>query len=97
MLGGAVAYAVGMDAWSSVVMAFGVAALVVVCRRLTVGFEPEWGTELRRRQAGARGDLQDLAWSMAGRDGRTDFTVRAIIGTISHNTISLSIVLLCKP
>lgn len=70
VLGGAVAYAVGMDARSSVVMAVGVAALVVVCRRLSVGIEPEWGTELRRRQAGARGDLQDLAWSMAGRDGR---------------------------
>ena len=70
VLGGAVAYAVGMDTWSSVVMAVGVAAIVVVARRLSVGIEPEWGTELRRRQAGARGDLQDLAWSMAGRDGR---------------------------
>jgi len=68
--GGLVAYAVGMDAGAAVVVGFGVAAIVVMARRLGADLEPEWGTEHRRRQEGARGDLQDLAWSMAGRDGR---------------------------
>jgi len=70
VLGTAGSYAFGMDLAASVVLGFGITTVVVLARRAGVEYEPEWGTELRRRQAGARGDLQDLAWSMSNRDGR---------------------------
>lgn len=56
--------------WSSLVLGIAVAAFVAVATRLRSDPDPEWERERHVRPDGARGDLQDLAWSMVGRDGR---------------------------
>ncbi|CAM5786489.1 hypothetical protein [Cellulomonas persica] len=60
----------GFTVWSSLVLGIAVAAFVVVATRLETDPDPEWDRERNVRPAGSRGDLQDLAWSMVGRDGR---------------------------
>jgi len=70
VLSAAAAYAVGLALRDALVLGVGVAAVVVLARRLDPELEPEAEQERRARQDGARGDLQDLAWSMTGRDGR---------------------------
>ena len=47
------------------------AGLAVVVGRLETAVEPEITRVARTRQDGARGDVQELAWSLVGRDGRT--------------------------
>ncbi|GEA85742.1 hypothetical protein [Cellulomonas gelida] len=60
----------GFTWWSSIVLGIAVAAFVVVVTRLEPDPEPDWERERHVRPDGSRGDLQDLAWSMVGRDGR---------------------------
>ena len=62
---------VGWQWWACVIAGVAVVVGVVVGRRLPDEDEPRWERERRSRRDGARSDLQDLAWAMVGRDGRT--------------------------
>jgi hypothetical protein len=43
---------------------------VLLVTRLDAEPDPGWDRRLYDRRHGARGDVQDLAWAMVGRDGR---------------------------
>lgn len=60
----------GFSWWSSFVLGIAVAAFVVAATGLEPEEEPDWERERNVRPNGSRGDLQDLAWSIVGRDGR---------------------------
>ena len=47
-----------------------VAAAVLLLTRLDGAPDPGWDRRHYDRRHGARGDVQDLAWAMVGRDGR---------------------------
>ena len=55
---------------SSGVVGLVVAAVVLLLTRLDVAPDPGWDRRHYDRRHGARGDVQELAWAMVGRDGR---------------------------
>ncbi|ROS23876.1 hypothetical protein [Cellulomonas sp. PhB150] len=55
---------------TALLLGLAVAGTVVVVGRATADVEPEVGHERRVRRDGVRGEVQDLAWSLVGRDGR---------------------------
>lgn len=56
---------------TALLVGLAVAGLVVVTGRAAADIESEAGHATRVRRDGVRGDIQDLAWSLVGRDGRT--------------------------
>jgi hypothetical protein len=54
---------------SAFVLACAVAVVAVIAVRLQTDIEPDPEPERRTSRDGSRGDLQDLAWAMVGRDG----------------------------
>ncbi|MBO3086126.1 hypothetical protein [Cellulomonas fengjieae] len=68
--GAVVAWAVGFAVATSALLGLLVAAGVLVLTRLDGTPDPGWERERLDRRHGARGEVQDLAWAMVGRDGR---------------------------
>jgi len=60
----------GLRSWSPVLVGLAGAALVVVLLRIDAEPEPRWARPPQPRLHGVRGDVQDLAWTMVGRDKR---------------------------
>jgi hypothetical protein len=60
----------GLTPVSSGLVGLLLAAAVLLLTRLDVTPEPGWDRRLYDRRHGARGEVQDLAWSMIARDGR---------------------------
>ncbi|GIG41626.1 hypothetical protein [Cellulomonas phragmiteti] len=67
---GLVAAALGMVPRSAVVVALATGTLAAVLLRVDAVPEPRPAGRTHHARDGARGEVQDLAWSMAGRDGR---------------------------
>ncbi|MEN0128265.1 MAG: hypothetical protein AAGC49_02405 [Brevundimonas sp.] len=68
---GAGAAAVPLRIGSALLVGLAIAALVTLVRRLDAEQDPELPGTVRRARDGQRGEVQDLAWSLAGPDGRT--------------------------
>ena len=64
------AWAAGLSLRTSVLIGLFVAAGVLLFTRLDGTPDPGWDRERSARRHGARGEVQDLAWAMVGRDGR---------------------------
>jgi len=60
----------GLTPVSSGLVGLLVAAVVLLLTRLDGAPDPGWDRRHYDRRHGARGDVQDLAWAMVGRDGR---------------------------
>jgi len=60
----------GLTVASSGLVGLLVAAVVLVLTRLDGAPDPGWERPHYDRRHGARGEVQDLAWAMVGRDGR---------------------------
>lgn len=56
--------------WSALVVAGAVGVVAMIVARVQTDVEPDPEPERRISRDGSRGDLQDLAWAMVGRDGR---------------------------
>lgn len=67
---GVTAGVLGMTTPSAVVVAAAAGALTAVAQRVDATAEPRVARRTAARRDGVRGDVQDLAWSMVGRDGR---------------------------
>ncbi|MGY4644071.1 hypothetical protein [Cellulomonas sp. URHB0016] len=63
-------WAGGLRSWSPVLVGLAGAALAVVLLRIDAEPEPRWARPAAPRLHGVRGDVQDLAWTMVGRDKR---------------------------
>lgn len=70
LVGIAAAWAAGLSVRTSVLLGLVVAAGVLLFTRLDGTPDPGWDRERSARRHGARGEVQDLAWAMVGRDGR---------------------------
>ncbi|WP_456826891.1 hypothetical protein [Cellulomonas sp. P5_E12] len=70
LVGAAAAWAAGLSVRTSVLLGLVVAAGVLLFTRLDGTPDPGWDRERSARRHGARGEVQDLAWAMVGRDGR---------------------------
>ena len=60
----------GLTVVSSALVGLLVAAAVLLLTRLDGAPDPGWDRRHYDRRHGARGEVQDLAWAMVGRDGR---------------------------
>ena len=60
----------GLTVVSSGLVGLLVAAAVLLLTRLDGAPDPGWDRRHYDRRHGARGEVQDLAWAMVGRDGR---------------------------
>lgn len=60
----------GLTMVSSGLVGLLVAAAVLLVTRLDGAADPGWDRRHYVRRHGARGEVQDLAWTMVGRDGR---------------------------
>ncbi|GEK21973.1 hypothetical protein [Cellulomonas xylanilytica] len=60
----------GLTAVSSGLVGLLVAAVVLLLTRLDAAPDPAWDRRHYVGRHGARGEVQDLAWTMVGRDGR---------------------------
>lgn len=60
----------GLTLASSALVGLLAAAVVLLVTRLDSGADPGWDRRTYVRRHGARGEVQDLAWTMVGRDGR---------------------------
>lgn len=67
---GVVAWGLGMDGESALTLAAVTLALAAVLLRVDAVVEPRPEREEVHVRDGVRGEVQDLAWAMAGRDGR---------------------------
>lgn len=67
---GGMAWALGMEGPSAVVVALAAGTLTAVLVRVDAAGEPRPARHVPESRDGSRGEVQDLAWSMAGRDGR---------------------------
>ena len=65
-----VAWAVGFTTVTSALLGLLVAAAALLLTRLDGTPDPGWDRERMDRRHGARGEVQELAWAMVGRDGR---------------------------
>lgn len=63
-------WALGMRWSSAAIVALAAATLVAVVQRVDAHPEPRPAPRYHQSQAGARGEVLDLAWTMVGRDGR---------------------------
>jgi hypothetical protein len=70
LVGAVAAWAAGLSVPTSVLLGLLVAAGVLLLTRLDGTPDPGWERERSARRHGARGEVQDLAWAMVGRDGR---------------------------
>ncbi|WP_315098290.1 hypothetical protein [uncultured Cellulomonas sp.] len=70
LVGGVGAWAAGLTPGTSALLGLLVAAGVLLLSRLDGTPDPGWDRERLDRRHGARGEVQDLAWAMVGRDGR---------------------------
>ena len=64
------AWAGGLTARTSALLGLVIAAGVLLLTRLDGTPDPGWARDRLDRRHGARGEVQDLAWAMVGRDGR---------------------------
>ncbi|KQR17562.1 hypothetical protein ASF78_09870 [Cellulomonas sp. Leaf334] len=60
----------GLTVVSSVLVGLVVAAAVLLVTRMDGAADPGWDRRHYVRRHGARGEVQDLVWTMVGRDGR---------------------------
>lgn len=60
----------GLTVGSSALVGLLVAAVVLLVTRLDTAPDPGWDRRHYDRRHGARGEVQDLVWTMVGRDGR---------------------------
>ncbi|GEL98532.1 hypothetical protein [Cellulomonas terrae] len=70
VIGAVTCLAGGLTAASSGLVGLLVAAVVLLLTRLDGAPDPGWERRHYDRRHGARGEVQDLAWAMVGRDGR---------------------------
>ena len=68
LVGVLAAWAAGLSLRTSVLIGLFVAAGVLLFTRLDGTPDPGWDRERSARRHGARGEVQDLAWAMVGRD-----------------------------
>ena len=64
------AWAAGLTVQTSALLGLRIAAGVLLRTRLDGTPDPGWARDRLDRRHGARGEVQDLAWAMVGRDGR---------------------------
>ena len=70
LIGAVACLAGGLTVVSSGLVGLLLAAAVLVLTRLDGAPDPGWERRHYDRRHGARGEVQDLAWAMVGRDGR---------------------------
>ena len=70
LVGAVACLAGGLTVASSALVGLLVAAVVLLLTRLDGAPDPAWDRRHYDRRHGARGEVQDLAWAMVGRDGR---------------------------
>ena len=80
----------GLTVASSALVGLLVAGVVLLVTRLDGAPDPGWERPHYDRRHGARGEVQDLAWAMVGRDGRVGERVlrqlRDVAGAGSRGT-----------
>ncbi|MFI2753836.1 hypothetical protein ACGIF2_10415 [Cellulomonas sp. P22] len=89
------AWAAGLATPSALLLGVAVALGVSLVERLELDPDVRWVREHGPRRSGARGEVQDLAWAMTGRDGRVgERALRALrtiaAGRVARNGVSLT-------
>jgi len=88
LVGVLVAWAAGLSLRTSVLIGLFVAAGVLLFTRLDGTPDPGWDRERSARRHGARGEVQDLAWAMVGRDGRVGERVLRQLRDVAHSRLA---------
>lgn len=70
LVGSGLAWMLGLSTGSALLLGLAVALGVTLVERLELDPDVRWVREHGPRRHGARGEVQDLAWAMSGRDGR---------------------------
>lgn len=70
---------------TAIVVGVAAGAVLVMGTRVATEIEPGWERERHVRKDGTRGELQEVAWAMVGRDGRlSERTLRRVREVAAH-------------
>lgn len=82
------AWLAGLEVVAAVLVGVAAAAATLVLTGIDPMPDPRFSRSKFDRRHGARGEVQDLAWSMVARDGRVTLRLQREVRTVAHTRLA---------